>query len=101
MGMEYRHYRNLVLLLLFVSGVFYYASKTTNNKNCSDFIDKVEAQEYYNSHTNWLSRDQSGLDRDGDGWVCESLPSRKTAEVGEVKQTPLHCIFESKASDCN
>ena len=39
--------------------------------NCADFPTHAEAQRVYDAHGghNW-----SGLDRDGDGSVCESLP---------------------------
>ena len=38
--------------------------------NCSDFSSQLAAQTYYNAQVG----DPDGLDADGDGWACESLP---------------------------
>jgi hypothetical protein len=45
-----------------------------NVYNCSDFSTQPEAQEVYDTcHTSEIP-DRHGLDRDGDGVACQSLP---------------------------
>lgn len=44
-------------------------SRASGDMDCADFGSQDEAQEYYEEDTS----DPSGLDRDGDGIVCESL----------------------------
>lgn len=46
-----------------------------NVYNCSDFATQEEAQEVYNTCNTPDNRDRHGLDRDGDGVACQSLPS--------------------------
>lgn len=43
------------------------------DKDCSDFHTQREAQEFFEANGG-PSSDPHGLDRDGDGRVCESLP---------------------------
>lgn len=45
----------------------------TLDKDCSDFKTQKEAQSFFLSNGG-PSNDPHGLDRDGDGIVCESLP---------------------------
>ena len=44
-----------------------------DDRNCSDFDTWREAQDFYESEGGPAS-DAHGLDRDGDGIACESLP---------------------------
>lgn len=46
-----------------------------NVYNCSDFATQPEAQEVYDTCNTPENRDRHGLDRDGDGVACQSLPS--------------------------
>lgn len=48
----------------------YYPASHSRDMDCSDFATHKEAQEYYEEDTS----DPSGLDRDGDGIACETLP---------------------------
>lgn len=41
------------------------------DRNCSDFDTQAEAQRFYEANG---PGDPHGLDRDKDGFVCESLP---------------------------
>ncbi len=43
-----------------------------NDKNCDDFSSQQEAQTFFNEQGG-PTKDPHGLDRDGDGVVCESL----------------------------
>jgi len=45
------------------------ACDSRESKDCSDFSCQEEAQAWHNSHP------EDGLDADGDGMACESLPS--------------------------
>lgn len=45
-----------------------------NVYNCSDFSTQSEAQEVYDTCTAPDNVDRHGLDRDGDGVACQSLP---------------------------
>jgi Excalibur calcium-binding domain len=45
-----------------------------NVYNCSDFKTQGEAQEVYDTCNKPDNRDRHGLDRDGDGVACQSLP---------------------------
>ena len=42
-----------------------------DDKDCSDFSTHAEAQAFFESQ---VSGDPHGLDRDGDGLACETLP---------------------------
>lgn len=46
-----------------------------NVYNCSDFKTQSEAQEVYDTCNTTENRDRHGLDRDGDGVACQSLPT--------------------------
>jgi hypothetical protein len=46
-----------------------------NVYNCSDFTTQSEAQEVYDTCNTPENRDRHGLDRDGDGVACQSLPT--------------------------
>ncbi len=46
-----------------------------NVYNCTDFATQAEAQEVYDTCTTADNRDRHGLDRDGDGIACQSLPA--------------------------
>lgn len=46
-----------------------------NTKNCSDFDNYPEAREWFDRYVESYG-DVAGLDRDGDGEPCESLPGR-------------------------
>jgi hypothetical protein len=53
----------------------YGATCEENVYNCSNFKTQPEAQEVYNTCTSAENRDRHGLDRDGDGIACQSLPA--------------------------
>ncbi len=53
----------------------YGATCEQNVYNCSDFATQPEAQEVYDTCTSADNRDRHGLDRDGDGIACQSLPA--------------------------
>jgi len=46
-----------------------------NVYNCTDFATQAEAQEVYDTCKTADNRDRHGLDRDGDGVACQSLPA--------------------------
>ena len=46
-----------------------------NVYNWADFSTQPEAQEVYDTCTSAENRDRHGLDRDGDGVACQSLPA--------------------------
>ena len=46
-----------------------------NVYNCTNFKTQAEAQEVYETCSTPENRDRHGLDRDGDGTACQSLPS--------------------------
>ncbi len=46
-----------------------------NVYNCGDFKTQTEAQEVYDTCNTSENRDRHGLDRDGDGVACQSLPA--------------------------
>jgi hypothetical protein len=46
-----------------------------NVYNCSSFATQEEAQDVYDTCSTEDNRDRHGLDRDGDGVACQSLPS--------------------------
>ncbi len=46
-----------------------------NVYNCSNFKTQPEAQEVYDTCSTVENRDRHGLDRDGDGIACQSLPA--------------------------
>jgi Excalibur calcium-binding domain len=46
-----------------------------NVYNCSDLATQSEAQEVYDTCNTPENRDRHGLDRDGDGVACQSLPA--------------------------
>lgn len=52
----------------------YGATCEQNVYNCSDFKTQPEAQEVYDTCNRPENRDRHGLDRDGDGVACQSLP---------------------------
>lgn len=43
------------------------------DSDCSDFATQAEAQAFFEAHGG-PDRDPHGLDRDGNGIACESLP---------------------------
>ena len=53
----------------------YGATCEENVYNCSNFKTQSEAQEVYDTCTSAENRDRHGLDRDGDGIACQSLPA--------------------------
>ncbi len=53
----------------------YGATCEENVYNCSNFKTQPEAQEVYDTCTSAENRDRHGLDRDGDGIACQSLPA--------------------------
>lgn len=53
----------------------YGATCEENVYNCSDFKTQGEAQEVYDTCTSAEKRDRHGLDKDGDGIACQSLPA--------------------------
>ncbi len=53
----------------------YGATCEENVYNCTNFKTKAEAQEVYDTCTSAENRDRHGLDRDGDGQACQSLPA--------------------------
>ncbi len=52
----------------------YGATCEENVYNCSDFKTQGEAQEVFDTCNTADNRDRHGLDRDGDGIACQSLP---------------------------
>jgi len=46
-------------------------SPATGDRDCSDFSTHADAQTFFNSEG---AGDPHGLDRDGDGTACETLP---------------------------
>ncbi len=44
------------------------------DKDCSDFNSQKEAQAFFTAESSLKGNDFHGLDRDGDGIVCETLP---------------------------
>ncbi|MBP6924051.1 MAG: excalibur calcium-binding domain-containing protein [Candidatus Pacebacteria bacterium] len=46
-----------------------------NVYNCGDFSTQKEAQEVYDTCHTSENPDRHGLDRDGDGIACQSLPA--------------------------
>jgi len=48
-----------------------------NVYNCSDFTSQKEAQEVYDTCHTSDNPDRHGLDKDGDGVACQSLPKGK------------------------
>lgn len=61
--------RPYVLLLAYVACSIHASCAETEDRNCSDFSCQQEAQAWHNEHPG------DGLDGDGDGIACESLPS--------------------------
>lgn len=53
----------------------YGATCEENVYNCADFKTQPEAQEVYDTCSSAENRDRHGLDRDGDGSACQSLPA--------------------------
>ena len=53
----------------------YGATCEENVYNCSNFKTQEEAQEVYETCNTPDNRDRHGLDRDGDGVACQSLPA--------------------------
>lgn len=53
----------------------YGATCEENVYNCSNFKTQGEAQEVYDTCATTENRDRHGLDRDGDGIACQSLPA--------------------------
>ncbi|QIN80335.1 LPXTG cell wall anchor domain-containing protein [Rubrobacter marinus] len=52
--------------------------------NCVDFTDQGQAQEFYNNDPG----DTNGLDEDGDGIACESLPTAVPGDDGGTVLVP-------------
>ena len=55
------------------------------DRNCSDFDTWREAQDFFLSEGG-PSQDPHGLDRNGDGIACESLPGAPGGESGPIRQ---------------
>ena len=53
----------------------YGATCEENVYNCSNFTTQSEAQEVYDTCNSAENPDRHGLDRDGDGIACQSLPA--------------------------
>lgn len=53
----------------------YGATCEENVYNCSNFKTQPEAQEVYDTCTSAENRDRHGLDKDGNGLACQSLPA--------------------------
>ena len=53
----------------------YGATCEENVYNCTNFKTQPEAQEVYDTCTTPANRDRHGLDRDGNGIACQSLPA--------------------------
>lgn len=53
----------------------YGATCEQNVYNCGDFATQPEAQEVYDTCYSAETPDRHGLDRDGDGVACQSLPA--------------------------
>ena len=53
----------------------YGATCEENVYNCSNFKTQAEAQEVYDTCTSAENRDRHGLDKDGNGQACQSLPA--------------------------
>ncbi len=53
----------------------YGATCEENVYNCSNFKTQPEAQEVYDTCTSAENRDRHGLDKDGNGQACQSLPA--------------------------
>lgn len=53
----------------------YGATCEENVYNCSNFKTQPEAQEVYDTCTSADNRDRHGLDKDGNGQACQSLPA--------------------------
>jgi hypothetical protein len=62
-----------VLLILLTGLATLAAPAVAQAVNCSDFSSQLAAQNYYNQQVG----DPDGLDADGDGYACESLPAPK------------------------
>jgi hypothetical protein len=65
----------LVVLVLVALVAFSAWTSVPQAANCSDFSSQLAAQNYYNGQVG----DPDGLDADGDGWACESLPPPRAA----------------------
>ena len=59
---------------------------TTADKNCSDFANQRDAQQYFDSHGGSPSNNVDDLDRDHDGTACDSNPC-PCSKPGEGKPT--------------
>jgi endonuclease YncB( thermonuclease family) len=57
------------------------SGQPANDKDCSDFDTQPEAQRFFESHQG----DPHGLDGDGDGQACESLPGDDTPDRTESR----------------
>jgi LPXTG-motif cell wall-anchored protein len=64
----------LSLLLTSFLFVFGLQSVSAAGVNCSDFDTWREAQTYFEQHGGSPTNNVEGLDREGDGLACESLP---------------------------
>jgi LPXTG-motif cell wall-anchored protein len=64
----------LSLLLTSFLFVFGLQSVSAAGVNCSDFDTWNEAQTYFEQHGGSPTNNVEGLDREGDGLACESLP---------------------------
>lgn len=47
---------------------------STDKKHCSDFTSRQDAQKYFESHGGITSAEVKGMDGNGDGEACETLP---------------------------
>jgi Excalibur calcium-binding domain len=62
-----------LLVTLFLAGPWLEPASSAGDVDCSDFANQAAAQSYFLSHGG-PSSDPAGLDADGDGVACESLP---------------------------
>ena len=62
-------------------------SSAAASVNCSNFSTHEEAQAYFEQHGGSSSNNVEGLDTDGDGVICESIPAAKNDNVAAVAQS--------------
>ncbi len=59
------------------------------DRDCSDFADQAEAQQFFEAHGGSATNDFDNLDGDGDGLACESDPCPCAGEGGSSPSVPL------------
>lgn len=82
------------LLLTLALGLFAAAPTMVSaaGVNCDDFAYQEDAQAFFDNNGGSPSNNVEGLDRDGDGFVCESLPSNGGGggtDTGALEQPPV------------